>query len=50
MGHNENSAKRKKFIVLSALVKKLERLYTSNFIAHLKILEQKQVNTLKTSR
>jgi hypothetical protein len=28
---------RRKFIALSALVKKLERFYTSNLIAHLKV-------------
>ena len=33
---------RGKFIVLSALVKKLERSYTSNLIAHLKALDQKK--------
>ena len=41
---------RGKFIVLSALVKKLERFYTSNLRAHLKALEQKEANTTKVSR
>jgi hypothetical protein len=43
MGHNVNSAK-KKFKALSALIKKLERFHTSNSIAHLKALEQKEAN------
>jgi hypothetical protein len=38
MEHNKSSAKRK-FIVLNALVKKLERSYTRNLTAHLKVLE-----------
>jgi hypothetical protein len=35
---------RRKFVALSALVKKLERPYTSNLTAHLKTLEQKEAN------
>ena len=49
MGHNESSAE-KKFIVLSALVKKLERSYTSNLTAHLRALEQKEANIPKRNR
>jgi hypothetical protein len=41
---------RGKFIVLSALVKKLERYYTSNLTAHLRALEHKEANTPKWSR
>ena len=41
---------RGKFIALSALVKKLERSYTSNLTAHLRALEQKEANTPKWSR
>jgi hypothetical protein len=33
---------REKFIPLSVLVKKLEKSYTSNLIAHLKVLEKKK--------
>jgi hypothetical protein len=43
MGHNENSAKRRKFIARSALIKKLERSFTNNLTAHLKALEQKEL-------
>jgi hypothetical protein len=39
---------RGKFIALSAFIKELERYYTSNLIAHLKALEQKESN--KTTR
>jgi hypothetical protein len=39
-----------KFTALSALVKKLERSYTSNLTAHLKALEQKEANSPKRSR
>jgi hypothetical protein len=49
MGHNESSAE-KKIIILIALVKKLERSYTSNLTAHLRALEQKEANTPKRSR
>ena len=38
---------REKLIVLSALVKKLERSYTSNITTHLRALEQKESNTPK---
>ena len=38
---------RGKFIALSAFIKKLERYYTENLIAHLKALEQKEANTPK---
>ena len=41
---------RGKLIALSASKKKLERAYTSNLIAHLKALEQKEANTTKRSR
>jgi hypothetical protein len=41
---------RGKFIALSALVKKLERSYTSNLRAQLKALQQKEANTPKKSR
>jgi hypothetical protein len=41
---------RGKFIALNALVKKLERNYTSNLATCLKALEQKEVNTPKRSR
>jgi hypothetical protein len=41
---------RGKFIALSALIKKLERFYTSNLTAHLKAVEQKEANTPKRSR
>jgi hypothetical protein len=40
MEHDESNAKRKKKIIaLSALVKKLERYYTSNLKAHLRALK-----------
>jgi hypothetical protein len=41
---------RGKFIALSALIKKLEKSYTSYVTAHLKTLEQKKANTPKKSR
>ena len=41
---------RGKLIALSASKKKLERAYTSSFTAHLKVLEQKEVNSLKRRR
>jgi hypothetical protein len=41
---------RRKFTALSALVKKLERYYTSNLSAHLRALEQKVANSPKRSR
>ena len=41
---------RGKFIALSALIKKLERSYTSNLTAHLRALEQKEANTPKRRR
>ena len=41
---------RRKFIALSALLKKLERSYTNNLTAHLKALEQKEANSSKRSR
>jgi hypothetical protein len=49
MGHNESSAKRK-IHLLSALVKKLERSYTTNLTAHLRALEQKEANSPNRSR
>jgi hypothetical protein len=41
---------RAKLIALSASKKKLERAYTSNLTAHLKVLEQKEANLHKRSR
>jgi hypothetical protein len=41
---------RRKLITLSAFKKKLEKAYTSSLAAHLKALEQKEANTLKSSR
>ena len=41
---------RRKFIALSVFIKKLEGLYTSNLIVHLKALEQKETNTPNRSR
>jgi hypothetical protein len=41
---------RGKLIALRAFIKKLERSHTSNLIAHLKVLEQKEANTPKRSR
>jgi hypothetical protein len=39
---------RGKLISLSASEKKLEIAYTSSLTAHLKVLEQKEANTLKS--
>ena len=44
------SVVRGKFIALSVLIKKLEKLYTSNLTAHLKALEQKEANTPNRNR
>jgi hypothetical protein len=41
---------REKLIALSASKKKLEIAYTSSLTAHLKVLEQKEANSLKQSR
>jgi hypothetical protein len=41
---------RGKFIAVSALVKKLQRSYTNNLIAHLRALAQKEANSTKRSR
>jgi hypothetical protein len=41
---------RGKVIALSASKKKLEREYTSSLTAHLKALEQKELNSPKRSR
>jgi hypothetical protein len=41
---------RGKLIALSTSKKKLERAYTSSLTAHLKALQQKEVNTPKRSR
>jgi hypothetical protein len=41
---------RGKLIGLSAFIKRLERSYARNLIAHLKALEQKEANTPKRSR
>ena len=49
MGYKESCANRK-IIALSALVKKLNRSYTSNLIAHMRTLEQKEANTSKRNR
>jgi hypothetical protein len=49
MGHNESSPKRKTHSS-ECLQKKLEHVYPSNFIAHLKALEQKEANSPKRSR
>ena len=49
MGHNESSAKRK-LIAQSAAKKKKERAYTSSLTTHLKVLEQKEVNSPRRSR
>jgi hypothetical protein len=35
---------------LSASIKKLERVYTSNLTVHLKVLEQKEANASNRSR
>ena len=40
----------RKFIALSAFIKKLERSYISNLTAHLKALEQKEAKAPKRSR
>ena len=49
MGHNESSAKKKTHSSV-CLQMKLEKAYTSSLTAHLKVLEQKEANTLKRSR
>ena len=49
MGHIESSAKGK-HMALSASKKKLGKVYTSNLIAHVKALKQKEGNTHKRSR
>ena len=41
---------RVKLITLGVLKKKLEKHYTSNFIAHMRALEQKEASTPKKSR
>jgi hypothetical protein len=41
---------RRKFIALSAFIKKLEIFYISNLTVYLKVLEQKEASTLKRSR
>jgi hypothetical protein len=41
---------REKLIALSASKKKLERAHTSSFTAHIKALEQKEINSPKRSR
>jgi hypothetical protein len=40
----------RKFIALSAFIKKLERTYISNLTVHLKVLEQKEKSMPKRSR
>jgi hypothetical protein len=49
MGHNESSSKGK-LIALGASKKKLERAHTSTLTAHLKALEQKEINSLRKRR
>jgi hypothetical protein len=49
MGHMK-AGLREKLWALSALVKNLERSYTSNLTAHLRALEQKEKNPSKRSR
>jgi hypothetical protein len=49
MGHNESIPKRK-FIALSASIKKLERAHNSSLTTHLKALEQKEANSTKWIR
>jgi hypothetical protein len=49
MRHNKNSARRK-FIAVSALIKKLEISRTTNLTEHLKVLQQKEANTPKRRR
>ena len=41
---------RRKFIALSAMVKKLERSYSNHLIAHLRAIEQKEANSPMRSR
>jgi len=41
---------RGRFISLSSLVKKMERSYTRNLTAHLRVLEQKDSNSPQRSR
>jgi hypothetical protein len=41
---------RGQFIAQIALKRKLEKSYTRNLTAHLKVLEEKEANTPKTSR
>jgi hypothetical protein len=41
---------RRKFIALSALVKKVEQSYTNNLTEHLRALQQKEVNSHMRSR
>ena len=40
----------RKFVALSAFIKKLERSHTSNLTAHMKALEQKGANISKRSK
>jgi hypothetical protein len=47
MGHNESRVKRKVYSIV--FIKKLERSHYKNLKAHLKVLEQKEVNTFKRS-
>jgi hypothetical protein len=49
MAQNESSASRKTH-TLSASKEKLEKAYTRSLAAHLKTLEQKEVNAAKRSR
>jgi DNA repair exonuclease SbcCD ATPase subunit len=44
------SVLRGKLIALSVFKKNLERAYTSSLTEHLKVLEQKEANSLKRSR
>lgn len=42
MGHNKISTKRKKIIAVSICIKKLERFFTTNLTAQLKVWEKKE--------
>ena len=49
MGHNESSAKRK-FIALSAQLKKTEKAHIRDLTAHLKALEKKEADSPRRIR
>jgi hypothetical protein len=50
MGYTMKAVLREKIIALSALVKKLERFYTSKLPANLRAVQQKEANTPKRRR